>query len=65
MIYYYYIINYDIFCDNDILFWLVVSTPVKNMKVSWDIVGIIIPNDSQLFFQTTNRILMWSWYIII
>ena len=35
-------------------FWLVVSTPLKNMKVSWD---DDIPNIWKIYkmFQTTNQ----------
>ena len=44
------------FSDSDVsLLWLVVSTPMKNMKVSWD---DEIPNHNPAMFQTTNQ----YWY---
>ena len=44
------------------IYWLVVSTPLKNI---WKSVGIIIPNmmesHNPVMFQTTNRLSIFGW----
>jgi hypothetical protein len=45
-------------------YWLVVSTPLKNMKVSWD---DDIPNiwENEAMFQTTNQLLRLSFWSLL
>jgi hypothetical protein len=46
-----------------LLYWLVVSTPLKNMKLSWDDEIPNIWKKQKNMFQTTNQYIFWHFHM--
>jgi hypothetical protein len=51
-------------CHGKILNWLVVSTPLKNMKVSWDYYSQL-NGKIKFMLQTTNQLSFLSIYLFM